>query len=154
MVKLVRWTPTTAPRSYRTFDQMVDDLWRSGWSNAPARYNTDTARPVLRPAMDVIQHEDGVTVRLDLPGLTAEDVSVEVHGDLLTISGEIKATEEREGERYHTRERCAGAFKRSLRLGDTVDTEGIEATFENGVLTLALPTRPETQPKRIDVRTA
>ncbi len=154
MVKLVRWTPAAAPRGYRTFDQMIDDLWRSGWSNAPARYDTDTARPMLRPAMDVIQHEDGVTVRVDLPGLTAEDVNVEVHGDLLTISGEIKSAEEREGERYHTRERCAGAFKRSLRLSDTVDVEHIAATFENGVLTLALPTRPEAQPRRIEVRTA
>ena len=153
MVKLVRWT-APAPRGYRTLDQVVDDLWRSAWSNTPACYDTDTARPVLRPAMDVTQDETGVTVRVDLPGLTAEDVTVEVHGDLLTISGEIKAAEEREGERYHVRERYAGAFKRSLRLGDTLDMENIAATFENGVLTLALPTRPEAQPKRIDVRTA
>lgn len=152
MVKLVRWMPP-APRGYRTLDQVVDDLWRAGWLN-PARYNTDTARPMLRPAMDVTQNEAGVTIRMDLPGLTAEDVSVEVHGDLLTISGEIKAAEEREGAQYHVRERCAGAFKRSLRLGDTVDLEHIEATFENGVLTLAVPVRPEAQPKRIEVRMA
>lgn len=152
MVKLVRWT-APAPRSYRTLDQVVDNLWRSGWSN-PARYNTDTARPVLRPAMDVSQDETGVTIRVDLPGLAAEDVTVEVHDDLLTISGEIKAAEEREGERYHVRERCAGAFKRSLRLGELLDMERIEATFDNGVLTLALPMRPEAQPKRIEVRTA
>ncbi|MEP0763559.1 MAG: Hsp20/alpha crystallin family protein [Chloroflexota bacterium] len=152
MVKLIRWMPT-APHGYRTLDQVVDDLWRAGWLN-PARYNTDTARPMLRPAMDVTQDETGVTIRVDLPGLTADDLTVEVDGDLLTISGEIKAAEEREGEQYHVRERCAGAFKRSLRLGEMVDVERIEATFENGVLTLAVPMRPEAQPKRIEVRTA
>lgn len=154
MVNLIRWTPENSLRNLRSFDQLFDELWRSAWTNWLAPYDTDTARPVLRPPMDVVEDENGLTVRVDLPGLTADDVTVEVEGDMLTISGEFKAAEEREGQRYYTRERCAGPFRRSLRLSDTVDVEHIAATFENGVLTLALPKRPEAQPKRIEVRTA
>jgi len=140
MMKLTR-IPTT-----RTFDEL--------WRNQAAHYNSDTARPVLRPAMDVVENEDGIVIRMDLPGLAAENVNVEIEGDLLTISGELGETAENDNERYHTRERCTGAFKRTLRLADTLDTDNIDALFENGVLRLSLPKRPELQPKRITVQVA
>jgi HSP20 family protein len=119
-----------------------------------ARYYSDTARPVLRPAMDVIERADGIVIYMDLPGLAPDDVTVEVEGDLLTISGESHGHEEAEGDRYQYRERRTGAFKRTLRLADTLDTGSISATFDNGVLSLSLPRRPETQPKRIPVNMA
>ena len=161
MVKMVRWTPqTAAARRVRPFDTMFDELWNSMWAanNANnAQYNTETARPVLRPAMDVIEEEDAVIVRVDLPGIAPEDVNIEVDGDLLTISGEVQAEEisgDEDAKRYTYRERRSGAFKRSLRIADTLSTENAEATFENGVLTLSLPKQPEAQPKRITVQTA
>lgn len=161
MVKMVRWTPqnTAAQRNLRAFDTMFDDLWNGMWAantTTNARYNTETARPVLRPAMDVIEEENSVIVRLDLPGIAPEDVNIEVDGDLLTISGEVQAPEaaDENAERYTYRERRTGAFKRTLRLADTLNTEHAEATFENGVLTLELPKQPEAQPKRITVQAA
>lgn len=129
---------------------MADDLWRTAWAR-PGQ--TWSEAPAFRPAMDVIEHENGVTLRLDLPGMAPDEVNVEVEGDRLTISGEMGNTAAQEGERYHRRERCGGAFKRSLRLADTLDAANINATFENGVLTLELPKRPESQPKRIKVET-
>lgn len=160
MVKMVRWTPqnTATRRNLSTFDSMFDELWNGMWAaNAAnaANYNTETARPVLRPAMDVIEEEHSVIVRLDLPGIAPEDVNIEVDGDLLTISGEVaapEAAEEGAEERYTYRERRYGAFKRTLRLADTLTTENAEATFTNGVLTLELPKQPEAQPKRIAVQ--
>lgn len=140
MMKLTR-IPTT---------RTLDDLWRGH----AARYDSDTARPILRPAMDVVENEDGVTIYMDLPGLAAENVNVEIDGDLLTISGALGESSENDSERYHTRERCTGAFKRTLRLADTLDTDHVDALFENGVLRLSLPKRPELQPKRITVQVA
>jgi HSP20 family protein len=148
MTKLVRWTPLSAPR---TLDQVFDQVWRNAWNETPARYYSDTALPVVRPAMDVSETEAAYEIQVDLPGLDPEHINVEVEGDLLTISGEIEATEEQEGERYHYRERRFGAFKRSLRLPETVDTDHIDAAFDNGVLHLSLPKLPETQPKRIRI---
>lgn len=157
MMKLTNCTPKSTARDLRTFNRMFDELWNSMWSNAPARYNSETARPVLRPALDVVEEDDAVIVRVDLPGIAPEDVDIEVDGDLLTISGEIKDERdderEDEGQRYSYRERRYGAFKRSLRLAETLDTANAEATFENGVLTLALPKMPEATPKRIAVQT-
>jgi HSP20 family protein len=104
----------------------------------------------FRPALDVIENEDSVTVRINVPGIDAKDIDIQVEGDMLTISGEKTAPE---GERFLYRERRTGAFKRSLRLAETLDTDQIEATYTNGVLSLVLPKRPETQPKRIKVVT-
>jgi len=153
MIKLERTAPRRVTRTPRAMDDMFEHLWRTAWGNTPARYNSDTAQPVIRPAMDVIENEHSVVVRMDLPGLAAEDVHVEVDGDILTISGAFDKAQEQDGERYHVRERANGAFKRSLRLANTVDAAHIEAAFASGVLTLTLPKRPEAQPRRIEVHT-
>jgi HSP20 family protein len=144
MANLTRWNRDP----WRTFDELFEN-----WGRTPRYSSDDTARPVLRPAMDVIENDNGLTVRVDLPGLAADDVDVEVDGNVLTISGEMGDTVAQESEHYHHRERCSGAFKRSLRLADFIDTDNVEATYHNGVLTLSLPKRPEAQPKRIAVST-
>lgn len=156
MMRLVRWTPREAAARERVlpFEQLADELWRDFRPVRPASYASDTVQPVLRPAMDVVESENEIVIRVDLPGLTADDLNVQVDGDLLTISGEIKHEDKQNGERYHYRERSYGAFKRSLRLGETVDGENIDATFDNGVLSLTLPKRPEAQPKQIQVKKA
>jgi HSP20 family protein len=134
MVKVIRYTP-------------AHNLWRT-------RYNSDTARPVLRPAMDVIEREDALEIRLNLPGIKADEVNVEVEDYVLTISGEINNAIDEENERYTYRERSYGAFQRSVRLADTVDVENIDATYHDGVLSLTLPKLPEAQPKQIAVKMA
>ncbi len=147
-------TRTSTRRPPRTWDQLFSDLWETMPVTHPDHLATDGRRPVLQPPMDVIETETGVTIRLDLPGLTADDVNVQIDGDRLTIRGEFRQTEPAEGERYVLRERRTGTFKRTLRLNNMLDTEHVEATFHNGVLTLTLPLRPESQPKRIKVQTA
>lgn len=143
MMKVVRWTPRTdIRRPARTLDEMVNELWRQG------RYNDAPA--ALRPALDVIEAEDAIHLRMDLPGLTPDEVTIEIERDLLTISGEFKSDDET--GRYHARERRTGAFKRALRLADTLDASQAAATFENGVLALTLPRLPEAQPRRIEVK--
>lgn len=149
MVNLVRWNPRKT--DIRTFEQMFDELWRNPW-NLWEEMAAGNRASALRPAMDVIENSDNVTIRIDLPGLSPDNVNIEVEGDLLTISGEMGDTVEREGEHYHYRERNYGSFKRSLRLPDTIDTENVDATFSNGVLNLVLPKRPEMQPKQIKVQ--
>lgn len=142
MVKLVRYTPRS----------LANDLWRD--MARAATYNSDTVRPVLRPAMDVIERENELEIRLNLPGMAAEDVTVEVEDYVLTISGEINHAIDEENERYTYRERSYGAFKRSVRLSETVDVDNINATYHDGVLSLSLPKLPEAQLKQIAVKQA
>jgi len=132
----------------RSFDQLFEDLLENFWE--PQRFSRSMAR-ILRPAMDVAENENAYMIRIDLPGMKPEDVNIELEGDLLTISGEMGDTVEKEGDRYHYRERHYGSFKRSLRLPNIIDTEQADAKFENGVLTLTLPKRPEARPKRISI---
>ncbi|MBN1563583.1 MAG: Hsp20/alpha crystallin family protein [Anaerolineae bacterium] len=141
MVKLVRYNP-------------ANNVWRTRYNDALAHYNSDTARPVLRPAMDVIEREHELEVRLNLPGIAADEVNVEVEDHVLTISGEINNAIDEETERYTYRERSYGAFQRSVRLGETVDVENIDATYLDGVLALTLPKLPEAQPRQIAVKKA
>jgi len=79
-------------------------------------------------------------------------VHVEVENDTLTIKGEMGDTIEQEGERYHYRERRYGSFQRSVRLPNTLDTDKVEASFENGVLNISIPKQPQAQPKQITIK--
>jgi HSP20 family protein len=153
MKSLMRWNPqrnieVTDP--FRAFEDVFNDLW-SGW---PFSFQSDTARPMLRPAMDVIENDDSITLRVDLPGLSVDDVNVELEDNMLTFSGEMGDTIEQETDRYHYRERYTGSFQRSLRLPNTIDPEKVEASFENGVLNITLPKLPQAQPKRIEVKSS
>lgn len=151
MRSLMRWNPRNeieASDPFRAFDNMMEEMWRG----FPSRFMTDTAHPIMRPAMDVIENENDYTVRIDLPGIAPDDVKVEIENDTLTVSGEMGDTVEREGDRYHYRERRYGAFQRSVRLPNTVDTDKIDASFENGVLNVMLPKLPQAQPKQISIK--
>jgi HSP20 family protein len=88
---------------------------------------------------------------LDLPGITPESVSIEVDKGVLTLKTPVREAEE---TTYLRRERFHGAYERSVRLPDTIQEDAVNAYFENGVLTLVLPKKPEAQPIRIPVTTS
>lgn len=82
-------------------------------------------------------------VEAELPGLDEKDVSLTMQNGVLTIQGEKKLEFDEEKENYHVMERRYGSFQRSLRVPDTVDEGKVEARFDNGVLKVTLPKRPE-----------
>ena len=114
----------------------------------PARW---LYREAELPAVDVRTTPEAVIVEAGLPGLKAEDVEVSVDGDMLTITGSFKKEEEKEEPGYFIRELQRGTFKRVLTLPVPVKTEGAEAHFKDGLLTLTLPKAIEAQPHRIEV---
>ena len=103
------------------------------------------------PAMDLVEESEHFVLRADLPGLDEDDVNLEVEGDTLTLSGERKVEHRDEKEGYFRLERSTGAFRRTLHLPEGVDPEGIEASFDRGVLEVRIPKPAETQPKRIEI---
>jgi HSP20 family protein len=128
---------------FEEMQRLQDEFFRP-WGNAQ--------RSALRPAVDIHEDETSIRVLAELPGLRAEDVSVEVEDNVLTLSGERKLEHEDKREGYHRIERAYGSFSRSFVLPRTVDTQGIEAEMKDGTLHLRLPKRAESQPRRIDVR--
>lgn len=104
--------------------------------------------------LDVVETDNEFIVKASIPGINPDDLDITYSGRTLTIKGETKAEEEKEGQHYHLRERRYGSFSRSLTLPTPVQADAIEAHYEAGVLTLKLPKTEEVKPKRITVRSA
>jgi len=103
------------------------------------------------PKLDMFDRGDRVIIKAELPGVNKEDIDLSVAGGILTIKGERKAEEEVEDEDYYCCERYRGSFYRAIQLPADVDTDKIEANYENGVLEINLPKVPEVTPKKISV---
>lgn len=110
-----------------------------------------TRTPMGMP-IDVWQTDDGFHVCLDLPGVDPDSVDITTERNTLTIKAERRAEYE-DGQNVLIAERPQGTFTRQLQLGDTVDTENIQASYSDGVLHLTLPMTQAAQPRRVQVRT-
>lgn len=106
--------------------------------------------PGLR--VDIREVGEDIVIEAEVPGLTRDDIEISVENGVLTISGQYKPAEESNGGCYHLRERNAGSFSRSFRLPPTSDLDKVEASLQNGVLTLTVPTREEARPRKITVK--
>lgn len=104
-----------------------------------------------KPAVDIYEDERGFHVDAEVPGVKPEDIKVNVENNVLTISGERKLDGEQNKDGYHRVERFYGAFSRSFALTDKVNVDAIDAKYENGVLRLTLPKRPEAAKREIAI---
>jgi HSP20 family protein len=105
------------------------------------------------PPVDLVEAEDHFVLKADLPGLSDEDVSIEVQDGTLTISGERRAEHESHERGWYRIERSFGSFSRSLTLPDGVDADACSARFENGVLEVSIPKPEERKPRRVEIST-
>lgn len=103
------------------------------------------------PAVDVSENESEYIVKADLPGISKEDMTVDISDNVITIKGERKHEEKVEEDKYVLVERSYGTFTRSFSLPQNVDAEGIKANYADGVLELKLPKKEESKPKQIKV---
>ena len=133
-----------------------DDLWKTfldpfdGVRNRlPAFFQAKNF-----PPMNVAETENHFTVTLELPGMDAKDVSIELMGNQLQISGERKWEEEKKGKEYHRVESQYGGFSRSLTLPDNLrlDRESIEAIFQKGLLEIRVPKLEPTPAAKIPIK--
>lgn len=141
---LVRWDPM------RELDSLQGDMNRLFDRFFAGRTPHGISRRWI-PAMDLVETEDHLVLRGDLPGMSEDDVNIEIKDGVLTVSGERKAEHEDKGEGYHRVERAFGSFSRSLSLPQGVDPEGIEAKFDNGVLEVRIPRPAEAKPTRVQI---
>jgi HSP20 family protein len=104
------------------------------------------------PAIDMYQTDNDVVVKAALPGIKADEVQLNVTGDVLTIRGETKHEEEKQDKSWHIREQRWGTFERSVRLPTHVIADKAKADFDNGILTITLPKSEAVKPKTITVK--
>jgi HSP20 family protein len=107
----------------------------------------------FQPAFEVKETKEGYLFKADLPGVKENDVDITVTGNRLTVGGKRESEAQTKGETFYAYERSFGSFTRTFTLPEGADTEHIRAELKDGVLTLQLPKTPETQPKRIELKT-
>ncbi len=135
---IVRWEP------FRELDRIFGNVFEAPLPRA------NTLRRWM-PATDVVEAEDHYVLRADLPGLSEEDVSIEVEDRILTLSGERKSENETTQDGYHRVERAFGSFSRSVSLPEGVDAGAISASFDRGVLEIRIPKPAQRKPRKIEI---
>ncbi|HMA03345.1 MAG: Hsp20/alpha crystallin family protein [Gemmatimonas sp.] len=129
-----------------SLDRELDRVFGNALTNGGSR--------VWHPATDVIEQANGYLVSLELPGVQPDAVEVVFEQNTLTVRGTkaptVQPTEDAE-LRIYTAERVSGAFERSFRLPEHVDGNAIQATFQNGVLSISIPKKPASQPRKIAI---
>jgi HSP20 family protein len=107
---------------------------------------------MLSPAVDIHEDERHYTIRVELPGVSADDVHVEVAEGVLSIRGEKRSERDEEKERVRYTERYHGSFQRTFRLPDDANPDAVEAAFKDGVLTISVARREVAKPKTVAIR--
>lgn len=103
------------------------------------------------PKVDVIDHNDKITIEAEIPGLGKDEVSVDMEENVITVSGLKHSHTEDTSTRYIRRELKRSAFKRSFRLGENLNLKKVKADFQNGVLLISVPKMEPEKPKKIKI---
>ncbi|MFQ6615328.1 MAG: Hsp20/alpha crystallin family protein [Fidelibacterota bacterium] len=145
---LIKWTPRARFLTpFDDFDRFFDSFLTGAWAN--------TLFPDVDwvPAFDVIEKDNAYEVHVEAPRMKKSDFKVTVHDGLLTVSGEKKVEDSKEGKHYTHRESAYGRFSRSFRLPeDVVDDKNVKAAYKDGVLTITVPRTKPVEEKALEVK--
>lgn len=141
MADIMKWPEIpTFTSLQREMDRLFDDFFRRGG--------------LMREwPVDVVETNDTVVVKAELPGMEPKDVDISVSGGKLTIKGERKAEKEEKGKTFYRMERCYGSFSRTIELPASVEADKAKADYKNGVLEITLPKTEQVKAKKIPIKT-
>jgi HSP20 family protein len=146
MTILTRWEPF---REFSTLQDRINRAFRE--SRSQGGHDEPLTASSFAPAVDVYEDEHTVTLKIEVPGIDEKDIDVRLENNTLTVHGERKIEKEEKEENYRRVERQYGSFTRTFTLPTTVDSEKVSATYDKGVLKIALPKKAEAKPKQIKV---
>jgi HSP20 family protein len=143
---VVKWDPF---RDLLSIQDRMNKLFEQTLSRSQAEEGI--AASTWTPAVDIYETPDTVVMKAELPGLSRDDIEIQIRDNTLTLRGERRFAKEAQEENYLRIERAYGAFQRSFTLPATVQQEKIRAVFGDGVLELTLPKAEEAKPKKIAI---
>ena len=146
-MNVIRWDP------YRDLSSFADRVNRALGTAGSREREEELNLGTWVPPVDISEDKDRITLTAELPGFSEDQVEVQMEGGVLTIRGERKFEDEKEGRNFHRLERSYGHFVRSFTLPNNVDRENIRASFNNGLLEIELPKREEARPRQIKIGT-
>lgn len=145
---MVRAITSYQPRSFADLRREMDGLFGALLNN-----DTPSAVASWMPALNVAESESAYEVSVEIPGMSPENVNVELKEGVLTISGERQQVEETNDKKFHRVEQTYGKFERSLRLSAPVDEDNVTAEYQHGILNVTVPKAEKALPKKIEVTT-
>ncbi|MDH5296845.1 MAG: Hsp20/alpha crystallin family protein [Nitrospirota bacterium] len=143
------------------FDQMMAEMWARPFSGLfpsfpsllrPSRALLGEPLTLRVPAVDLYEGKEEVVLKAEVPGLSKEDIKIDLTDSMVTISGEKKKEEEVKEEAYTYSERSYGSFSRSLQLPCAVKADKAKATFKNGILEVKLPKTEDAKKRHVTVK--
>ncbi len=144
---LIRWDPF---QEMSALQERMNRLFSDVRAQAPVR-GEEIVQGAWIPAVDIFETNEAIVLKAELPGITAQDISVEVKDNTLTLKGEKKFEKEVKEENYHRVERSCGSFQRAFTLPGTIHQEKVKAKFKDGILEITLPKVEEAKPKQVKV---
>ena len=151
-MSIIRWRPAVSNTGITKFGDVFDRFFENSllpqWENEFSLRN-------WAPSVDIYEEETEIVLKAEVPGLSKEDITVEVNEGLLTIKGEKKEEKEEKEKTYYRTERRYGSFQRSFYLPEGVNTEEIKASYKKGVLELRIPkvVEEKKEARKIEVAT-
>ena len=150
---LTRWhRPELSWSPFRQLSSLRDEIDRL--FEAPLSSLTELSQPFSGgwvPALDLYEDKDNYVVKMELPGMNKEGIDISLHDGVLSVSGERKDEQKHEDSETYRSERFFGRFQRSITLPATVDGSKVNASYQDGILTITLPKAEEAKPKQITI---
>ena len=138
---------------HRQMNRLFDDAFRGSTGQMPSSQGQGGEGGMLMPHMDVSETDRELKICAELPGVAEKDIDVRLEDDVLVIRAEKKFERKDDKENYHFVERSYGTFQRAVRLPSPVDPDQVQASFENGVLTVSVPkSEQQARSRRIQVQ--
>ncbi len=144
---LIRWDPF---REISTLQERMNRLFSEVARRSPVA-EEEMVQGAWVPPVDIFETGDSIVIKAELPGISKEDITLEVKENTLSIRGEKKFEKDVKEENYHRVERSYGAFQRAFSLPGTVQQDKVKAKFRDGILEVTLPKAEEAKPKQIKV---
>ena len=142
---------TSVPANRDSFSLLrkeMEELISNFWGSNPTNWLDGN----LSPAVDVSEQENAFLMKVDIPGLEAKDLNVQVHGNTVTVSGQRQEEKETKDKTYYRMERRQGSFSRTINMPCNINEGEVAAEYVNGVLSLTLPKTEASKPKKIAIK--
>jgi HSP20 family protein len=146
-MNIVRYRPFS---EFRTLQNEMNRLFSDFRTDIAGQ--EDVTFGSWNPKVDIFETKDGLVLEAELPGLKQEDFDLTIEDNVITLKGERRFEKKADSDNYHRVERAYGSFTRSFTLPQSISSDGAEAHFVNGILTVSLPKREETKAKKIEIK--
>jgi HSP20 family protein len=157
MSTLTRWEPLSRWNPLKEVEDLEKRLSQLLGRSVPAgatEKNEAITVAQWSPVVDISEDEKEYAIKAELPDVKKEDIKLNVHDDVLTITGERKYEKEEKGKKYHRVERAYGSFMRSFTLPEDADGTKVTAEYKDGLLNVRVPKSEKAKPKTIEVKVA